>query len=136
MHHGLSSSSVYPTMLMMNRQYRKGLKIQVLTVSTEARLNSKSDSDKVSDCSVSKHGNRAKKVKHSAFIPSSTYNVLSHQTLSANGVPVCLGRSLYVNVLLQCVAASTHTLSSLYYFHPFFGNNYVTCYYYQWFALS
>lgn len=109
MYHGLLSSSVYPTVLVMNRHYRKGWKMQVLTVSTEARLNSKPNSAKISDCSASKHRNRAKRVKRSAFIPSSMYKVLSHQMLSANGVPVCLGHSVYVNVLLQCVAASTCT---------------------------
>lgn len=109
MYHGLLSSSVYPTVLVMNRQHCKVLKMQMLAVSTEVRLKSELDMAKISDCSVSKHGNRAKRVKCWALILSST-----NGGRKRNGVPVCLGCSLYVNILLQCVAASTHTLSSLY----------------------
>lgn len=95
---------MHPAMLMMNRHHCKILKMQVLTVSTAVRRNSELDMDKTSDCSVSKH--RAKRVKLWAFFPSPT-----NGGRDKNGVPVCLGCCLYVNVLLQCVTASVHTPS-------------------------
>lgn len=122
MYHGLLSSSAYPTVLVMNRQHCKVLKMQMLTVSTKVRLKTELDMGKISDCSVIKH--RAKRVKLCTFIPSST-----NGGRNKNGVPVCLGCCLHVNVLLQCAAASMHILSPLYLFHP--SVRITTCQYYQ-----
>lgn len=78
---------MYLTVLVMNRQHYNVLKMKMLTVSTEVRLNSELIMAKISDCFVRRH--RAKRVKCWAFIPPQMEEEIKMESLCVLAV-VCI----------------------------------------------